>query len=55
MHNNPEFNFIGFISVSLATLNSFFQVFNPLLTGLFYIASISWLCIQMYYKIKGKK
>jgi len=55
MHNNPEFNTIGLVSISLTTLNSLFQVFNPILTGLFYIASISWLCVQIYYKLKGKR
>jgi hypothetical protein len=27
---------------------------NPVLTGLFYILSIGWLGVQIYYKIKNK-
>ena len=53
--NTPEANTAGLVTTCLATLNTFFQMFNPVLTGLFYIASISWLGVQMYYKIKDKK
>ena len=53
--NTPEANTAGLITTCLAALNTFFQMFNPVLTGLFYIASISWLGVQMYYKIKDKK
>ena len=55
MINSPEANTLGITTTCLAALNSFFQVFNPLITGLFYIASITWLCIQIYYKIKNRK
>lgn len=53
--NTPEANTAGLITTCLAALNSFFQMFNPVLTGLFYIASIAWLGVQMYYRIKDKK
>lgn len=53
--NNPEANTLGIATTCLAALNSFFQLFNPVLTGIFYIASIGWLIVQIYYKIKGKK
>lgn len=53
--NTPEANTAGLVTTCLAALNTFFQMFNPVLTGLFYIASISWLGVQMYYKIKDKK
>jgi len=53
--NNPEANTLGLATTCLAALNSFFQLFNPVLTGIFYIASIGWLVVQIYYKIKGKK
>jgi hypothetical protein len=55
MINSPEANTLGVTATCLAALNSFFQVFNPLITGVFYIASITWLCVQIYYKIKIKK
>ena len=54
MQNSDELNAIGLLSTSLAFVNSFFQMFNPVLTGIFYIASIGWLLVQMYYKIKNK-
>lgn len=53
--NTPEANTAGLVTTCLAALNTFFQMFNPVLTGLFYIASIGWLCVQMYYRIKDKK
>ena len=53
--DNPETNTLGLATTSLAALNSFFQLFNPGLTGIFYIASIGWLVVQIYYKTKGKK
>ena len=53
--DNPEANTLGLATTCLAALNSFFQLFNPVLTGIFYIASIGWLVVQIYYKIKGKK
>jgi hypothetical protein len=51
---NGEFNTAGIATICISFLNSFFQIFNPVLTGLFYIASIGWLIIQIYYKIKNK-
>jgi hypothetical protein len=53
--DNPETNTLGLATTCLAALNSFFQLFNPVLTGIFYIASIGWLVVQIYYKTKGKK
>ena len=53
--NNPEANTLGLIVTCLAALNSFFEMFNPLLTGMFYLLSIGWLVVQIYYKIKNKK
>lgn len=53
--NNPEANTLGIATTCLAALNSFFQLFNPVLTGIFYMASIGWLVVQIYYKTKGKK
>jgi hypothetical protein len=55
MHNTPEFNAIGGMTICLSALNSFFQILNPLLTGVFYIASILWLIVQIYHKIKKAK
>jgi len=55
MVNSPEANTLGLVTTCLAALNSFFQVFNPVITGVFYIASIVWLCVQIYYKLKTKK
>ncbi len=54
MQNSDELNAIGLLSTSLAFVNSFFQMFNPVFTGIFYIASIGWLGVQIYYKIKNK-
>jgi hypothetical protein len=53
--DNPEANTLGLVTTCLAALNSFFQLFNPVLTGIFYIASIGWLVVQIYYKTRGKK
>ena len=53
--NTPEANTAGLVTTCLAALNTFFQMFNPVFTGLFYIASITWLCVQIYYRIKDKK
>jgi hypothetical protein len=53
--NNPETNTVGIVITCLAALNSFFEMFNPLLTGIFYVLSIGWLVVQIYYKIKNKK
>lgn len=52
--NSPEANAAGFMTACLTALNSFFQMFNPVLTGLFYVASIAWLCVQIYHKVKYK-
>jgi hypothetical protein len=53
-HNNDELNIAGGVSVILAFFNSFFEIFNPLLTGIFYTASTIWVLVQIYYKIKNK-
>lgn len=52
--NSPEANVAGFAVACLTALNSFFQMFNPVLTGIFYVASIAWLCVQIYHKVKYK-
>ena len=52
--NNPTANTVGALSTTVAFINSFFGMLNPILTGLFYIASIGWLGVQIYYKIKDK-
>jgi hypothetical protein len=51
---NPDANAAGIIVTCITALNSFFQMLNPVLTGIFYIASIAWLLVQMYYKISRK-
>jgi hypothetical protein len=52
--NTPELNVAGAATTCLALLNSVFTMLNPVLTGIFYIASIGWLLTQIYYKIKKK-
>jgi hypothetical protein len=52
--NTPELNAAGAATTCLTLLNSVFQMLNPVLTGLFYITSIGWLAVQIYYKIKKK-
>ncbi len=52
MNNSSELNAAGVATTCIALFNSFFQMLNPVLTGLFYIASIGWLGVQIYYKIK---
>ena len=52
--NNSTYNSIGATSTTVAFFNSFFQMLNPVLTGLFYVLSMGWLGIQIYYKIKNK-
>jgi hypothetical protein len=46
---------LGMVLISAGMINSWFQMMNPLLTGLFYIGSIVWLAVQIYYKLKNKK
>ena len=53
--NTPELNAAGAATTCLALLNSVFTMLNPVLTGLFYVASIGWLLTQIYYKIKKKQ
>ncbi len=53
--NDPTTNTAGGVATIIAFMNSFFQMMNPVFTGLFYIASICWLGVQIYYKIKNKK
>lgn len=45
---------LGVTLVSAGMLNSVFNMLNPILTGLFYIASIIWLCVQIFNKLKKK-
>jgi hypothetical protein len=52
MHQSPELNAAGVTTTCIALFNSFFSMLNPVLTGLFYILSIGWLGVQIYYKIK---
>ncbi len=52
--NDTTYNSIGAASTTIAFFNSFFQMLNPVLTGLFYVASIGWLLVQIYYKIRNK-
>jgi len=52
MYQSPEFNTAGVATTCIALFNSFFSMLNPVLTGLFYILSIGWLGVQIYYKIK---
>jgi hypothetical protein len=54
MHQSPELNAMGVATTCIALFNSFFSMLNPALTGLFYVISIGWLGIQIYYKIKNK-
>jgi hypothetical protein len=54
MHQSPELNAAGVTTTCIALFNSFFSMLNPVLTGLFYILSIGWLGVQIYYKIKNK-
>jgi hypothetical protein len=54
MHQSPEFNTAGVATTCIALFNSFFSMLNPVLTGIFYMASIGWLLVQIYYKIKNK-
>jgi len=46
---------LGVILISAGMVNSWFEMMNPLLTGLFYIGSIVWLTVQIYFKIKNRK
>jgi hypothetical protein len=52
---NPPLNAVGATALVISALNSFFSMLDPILTGLFYIVSITWLVIQIYYKVKYKK
>jgi hypothetical protein len=54
MHQSPELNAAGVATTCIALFNSFFLMLNPVLTGIFYMASIGWLLVQIYYKIKNK-
>jgi len=54
MHQSPELNAAGITTTCIALFNSFFSMLNPVLTGIFYIASIGWLLVQIYYKIKNQ-
>ena len=52
MYQSPELNAMGVATTCIALFNSFFSMLNPVLTGIFYVLSIGWLGIQIYYKIK---
>ena len=52
---DPTANTAGVAATTIAFLNSMFQMLNPILTGIFYIASVCWLGVQIYHKIKYKK
>jgi hypothetical protein len=52
MHQSDELNAMGVATTCIALFNSFFSMLNPVLTGIFYILSIGWLGVQIYYKIK---
>jgi hypothetical protein len=52
MHQSDELNAMGVATTFIALFNSFFSMLNPVLTGVFYILSIGWLGVQIYYKIK---
>jgi hypothetical protein len=54
MYQSPEFNTAGIATTCIALFNSFFSMLNPVLTGVFYMASIGWLLVQIYYKIKNQ-
>jgi hypothetical protein len=45
---------LGMVLISAGMINSWFQMMNPLLTGLFYICSIIWIGVQIYYKLKKR-
>lgn len=53
--NDHVANTLGAATLGVSFINSFFQVLNPILTGIFYLGSIAWLGVQIYYKIKYKK
>jgi hypothetical protein len=52
MNDSTELNAAGVATMCIALFNSFFSMLNPVLTGIFYILSIGWLGVQIYYKIK---
>jgi len=54
MQQSDELNAMGVATTCIALFNSFFSMLNPVLTGIFYILSIGWLGVQIYYKIKNK-
>lgn len=53
--NDHVANTVGAATLGVSFINSMFQVMNPILTGIFYIGSIAWLGVQIYYKIRYKK
>jgi len=54
MQQSDELNAMGVATTCIALFNSFFSMLNPVLTGIFYMLSIGWLGVQIYYKIKNK-
>jgi hypothetical protein len=53
--NNSEFNAMGLTATCLAWFNQFFNIMNPALQFILYSVSITWIIIQIYYKIKSMK
>jgi hypothetical protein len=53
--NNQEMNAMGLTATCLAWLDTFFHVMNPALQFILYSVSITWIIIQIYYKIKSMK
>ena len=53
--NNQEINQLGLGATCLAWLDSFFHIMNPALQFILYGVSITWIIIQIYYKIKSMK
>ena len=49
--NNAELNSIGLAATCLAWFNQFFNIMNPALQFILYSVSITWIIIQIYYKI----
>ena len=54
INDSTELNTAGGAMTVVSLLNSVFGMLNPVLTGIFYIASICWLITQIVYKIKNK-
>ena len=55
MVNTPQGDSLGFIAIAGGLLNNIFNILNPALTAIFYILSITWLCVQIYHKVKKRQ